>query len=103
MNKRLIYLISILFLLSIAGALLASCGSGSSSAPATSSPVVSVSQGQELMQARCSGCHSTNRITSAKKTVDEWGATVDRMINKGAQLNAEEQQILIDYLAENYK
>jgi hypothetical protein len=55
------------------------------------------------MQARCSGCHSTNKITSAKKTVDEWGATLDRMVIKGAQLNAEEQQILIDYLAENYK
>jgi hypothetical protein len=42
-------------------------------------------------------------VTSAHKTIAEWTTTVDRMVGKGAQLNTQETQILIDYLAVNYK
>ena len=55
------------------------------------------------MQDRCSVCHSVGRVTSAHKTLDQWTTTVDRMITHGAQLNATEQQTLIDYLVANYK
>lgn len=55
------------------------------------------------MDERCTVCHSAGRITSAQKTADAWTTTVDRMISKGAQLNADEKQVLIDYLATNYK
>jgi hypothetical protein len=55
------------------------------------------------MQNRCSVCHSTDRITSAHKTADEWKSTVTRMISHGAQLNATEEQTLLDYLAATYK
>jgi hypothetical protein len=55
------------------------------------------------MQSRCSVCHSTDRITSAHKSPADWKTTVDRMISHGAQLNATEEQTLINYLAANYK
>jgi len=101
MKKQIIPMISILLLLVLAGTLLASCGSGSPAPTATST--ASSSDGQTLMQTRCSVCHSVTRIISAHKTADEWKATVDRMINNGAQLSAQEEQTLVAYLAQNYK
>jgi mono/diheme cytochrome c family protein len=96
-NKRAISVISLVLLVLIVGVLLASCGSGST--PASSGG----SDGQSLMQERCSVCHSVNRVTSAHKTASEWKVTVDRMIARGAQLSTQEEQTLIDYLAANYK
>jgi len=101
MNKRSILLISILLLVLLVGVLLVSCGKSNATTPTVSSS--GSLDGQTLMQERCSVCHSTDRITSAHKTADQWTTTVQRMISHGAQLNAQEQQTLIDYLAANYK
>ena len=98
MKKHTISVISALLLVLIVGTLLSSCGSGNST-PASSGGT----DGQSLMQDRCSVCHSVGRVTSAHKTLDQWTTTVDRMITHGAQLNATEQQTLIDYLVANYK
>jgi cytochrome c-type biogenesis protein CcmH/NrfF len=103
MSKQMISIISIMLLFVLAGTLLSSCGTSSSHATATTSSGSSASNGQTLMQQRCSVCHSTDRITSAHKTADQWKTTVDRMINNGAQLSPQEEQTLIDYLAQNYK
>jgi mono/diheme cytochrome c family protein len=100
MNRRMVSLICIILLVVLSGALLASCGSSSSP---TTTAGGSSSEGQALMQARCSVCHSLNRITSAHKTADQWKTTVDQMISNGAQLSAQEEQTLVDYLAQNYK
>jgi hypothetical protein len=100
MNKRIIPLVSILLLIVLAATLLSSCGSSSSPAPSATG---GSSAGQTLMETRCSACHSVGRITSAHKTADQWKTTVDRMINNGAKLNSQEEQTLIDYLAQNYK
>ena len=95
MNKRIISITCILLLLVWASVLLAACGSAS--------PASTPSAGQTLMEQRCTGCHSLNRVTSAHHTADEWKTTVDRMVNNGAQLSSTEEQTLIDYLAQNYK
>lgn len=59
--------------------------------------------GADLMESRCTVCHSLSRVTIASKTVEEWQSTVSRMITKGAVLSAEEENTLVQYLAENYK
>jgi mono/diheme cytochrome c family protein len=100
MNKPTISIFSILFTVILAGVLLAACGSSSSSS--ASSGGGSASDGQVLMQQRCSVCHGVNRVTSSQKTADQWKVTVDRMINKGAQLAPQEEQTLVTYLAETY-
>jgi mono/diheme cytochrome c family protein len=100
MNKRIIPIFCFLILVILVGTLLASCGSASTP---TSVPTQSSSNGQALMQDRCSACHSSTRITSAHKTADQWKTTVDRMINKGAKLTAQEEQTLVSYLAQTYK
>lgn len=103
MNNRIIPLIGILLLIVLAGTILSACGSSRTSV-STSSPTVNSSlNGQTIMQQHCSKCHSLNRITSAHHTAAEWQNTVNRMVNKGAQLNQQEEQALIDYLAQNYK
>jgi len=106
MKNRMISIFIILLLSILAGTLLASCGSGNSPAPTAtigSTSSGSGSDGQALMQARCSVCHSTDRITSSHKTAEQWKSTVDRMINNGAQLTSQEEQTLVDYLSQTYK
>jgi cytochrome c5 len=58
--------------------------------------------GAALLEERCTVCHGLDRTTSAQKTREEWEQTVVRMVGKGAELNEEEQEILIAYLAETY-
>lgn len=58
--------------------------------------------GASLVAERCSTCHSLSRIQQASKTEAEWQETVARMVRKGAKLNAEEQTVVIKYLAETY-
>ncbi len=61
-------------------------------------PGFSAPDGKAIMEDRCGGCHGLDRITSKTKDRDAWQATVNRMIGKGAALNAEEKAALIDYL-----
>jgi cytochrome c2 len=100
MNKQNISLISIIFFTLILGTLLVSCGTNTVT-PNTSGG--SSLDGQTLMQQRCSVCHPLDRVTLARKTIDQWTQTVQRMIAHGAQLNNQEEQTLIAYLAASYK
>ena len=58
--------------------------------------------GQSLLQERCTGCHDLGRVERSEKTEEEWKATVEHMVGKGAQLDEAEQELLIKYLAETY-
>ena len=58
--------------------------------------------GQVLMQERCAKCHDLERVTGAKKTLEQWETTVTRMVTIGADLNPEEQEAVNRYLAEAY-
>jgi hypothetical protein len=57
---------------------------------------------EELMQERCTKCHTLAPIEVAQKTRQEWASTVYRMINLGARLNDREAQEVIDYLSSVY-
>jgi major membrane immunogen (membrane-anchored lipoprotein) len=61
-----------------------------------------VPDGETLLQNRCDECHDLQRVTDSQKTEAEWEETVERMIQQGAELNEEEKEVLVDYLAENY-
>ena len=58
--------------------------------------------GEALLEARCSTCHSADRARQVTKTRDEWDQSVSRMIDKGAQLTEAEKAVLVDYLTETY-
>ena len=58
--------------------------------------------GEALLEARCSTCHSADRARQVTKTRDGWDQSVSRMIDKGAQLSEAEKTLLVDYLTETY-
>jgi cytochrome c2 len=66
----------------------------------TGSP--STIDGAALLSQRCTVCHTLERVESKHKTQDEWKQTVDRMVGKGAVLNSEEENALVEYLTKTY-
>ncbi|MEZ0494957.1 hypothetical protein [Sphingomonas sp. IW22] len=57
--------------------------------------------GLDLINERCGFCHSTAQVTSVRKTPGAWAATVQSMIDRGAELEPDEQKIMVEYLAAN--
>ena len=58
--------------------------------------------GLALMNDRCTECHTLDRIRGATMTRESWAETVDEMVERGAELDEGEQEVLVDYLAEAY-
>ena len=109
----------VLFILVVVSLLATQCGGAPpateapavTEAPATEAPtatevppteVPAILDGQSLLQERCTVCHGLGGVERSKKTEEEWKATVERMVGKGAQLDEAEQELLIQYLAETY-
>ena len=72
--------------------------------PAALAPTVvpAVMDGKQLLEQRCVECHDLQRTESAKKSAEGWGKTIQRMMDKGAILTAEEKATLVEYLAKTY-
>lgn len=58
--------------------------------------------GEVLLRERCAVCHGLDQVERAQKSREEWEQNVARMVSKGAELDENEQAILIEYLAETY-
>lgn len=71
----------------------------SEGATSSGSGAGAVTDGASLVAERCTVCHDMQRIDRVEQSRAEWEATVDSMIAKGTQLNDEERQAVIDYLA----
>ncbi len=103
MQKKIRFIMLLTLILVIG----ASSACGGSPAEPTKAPqgeeaASSEANGETLLEERCSTCHGLDRTEQAEKTQEEWEQTVTRMVNKGAELNTDEQAILVEYLAENY-
>lgn len=122
MQMRTMMKIWIVAMLFVATMLFVACGGGSSSpapaatvaaptnAPAPTAVPATVAPSDApaidaaaLLQERCTACHGLNKVTAARYTQEQWQQNVTRMVQKGASLTAEEQAILVAYLAETYK
>jgi mono/diheme cytochrome c family protein len=55
-----------------------------------------------LINERCSACHTADQVLSARKTPEDWASTVQSMVDRGADLNADEQTALVAYLRTNF-
>ncbi len=62
---------------------------------AAPTPTVDV---EALILEKLDGNHSADRVFNAQKTREEWNVTLDRMIGYGAQINAVEKELIINYL-----
>lgn len=59
--------------------------------------------GAALLEKRCSVCHPAAKPKGAKKSKEQWEATVTKMMGKGAKLTADEKKALVDHLSKTYK
>lgn len=55
--------------------------------------------GQALVEARCTVCHSLDRVNDARLDRSGWDATVGRMIRNGAKITDQEKSAIVDYLS----
>ena len=58
-----------------------------------------MSDGEQLVQERCTVCHDLTRVEEADYDQAGWEASVDRMIQNGANLTPEERDVVVEYLA----
>lgn len=59
-------------------------------------------QGLSFINARCTICHSSERITQQQLDRSMWTNVVDKMIKLGAPVRPEERKFLLDYLSTYY-
>lgn len=71
---------------------------GASAKPATLPP----GKGKAIVQRTCISCHALKVVTAKRASKEQWSALVDQMISRGADLNDDEVEIIVDYLARNF-
>jgi len=79
------------------------CTSSQKPAPTSPAPTAPTQpDGVSLLKARCTRCHTLDRVQQTPRTANEWQTVVSRMRSKGAQLNDTEAEALVQYLAQTY-
>ncbi|MBN1812889.1 MAG: hypothetical protein JXA14_13720 [Anaerolineae bacterium] len=100
MNKSLLKALIAVSLVVLLSTLLTACGGDQQQDEGQGAP--EALDGKTLVEERCTECHGLDRTTEASKTGEEWKTTVERMVDKGADLNTEEQAAVVEYLTETY-
>jgi cytochrome c5 len=60
------------------------------------------SEGQQLVEKRCQGCHNLRRVDTAAKDADGWRETIQVMIQDGAEVEDAEIPVLVQYLTREH-
>ncbi len=58
--------------------------------------------GLSLISDRCTGCHGIDQIFLQHKSPEDWRVTVQTMIDRGTDVTEAEQEVITQYLIENY-
>jgi hypothetical protein len=58
--------------------------------------------GLSLISDRCTGCHGIDQIFLQHKSPEDWKVTVQTMIDRGTDVTEAEQDVITQYLIENY-
>ena len=69
---------------------------------ASAVPVPPPGPGLAIINDKCGACHSTTSVFGQRRTAGDWAATVQLMVDRGADLSPDEANIVIGYLAENF-
>jgi competence ComEA-like helix-hairpin-helix protein len=59
-------------------------------------------EGQAIVQQKCASCHALKVVTGKRASREQWSPIVDRMITRGADVDDDEIDTLLDYLAKNF-
>jgi hypothetical protein len=70
--------------------------SGQGSLPAATDPAAVAAK--DLVETKCTLCHTLDRIKDAQHSAAEWQSTVDRMRQHGAVIADDEAKQIVDYL-----
>ena len=58
--------------------------------------------GKQIVQQQCAGCHAVRVVTAKRASKQQWSALVDQMITRGANLEDEDIDTVVDYLSRNF-
>lgn len=78
---------------SLAAAVLFSAATSSAQRP---------SEGQQLVEKRCQGCHTMRRVDTSAKDADGWRETIQVMIQDGAEIEESEIPVMVQFLAREH-
>jgi cytochrome c5 len=72
--------------------------------PAAAKVVVELpdGDGKAIATENCQACHKLTNLTKAHKDLDDWKDTVQTMIDRGANVPADQMDTLVQYLAKNF-
>jgi cytochrome c5 len=74
----------------------------SAPAPANAVVVLPDGDGKAIATENCQACHKLTNLTKAHKNLDDWKETVQTMIDRGANVPADQVDTLVQYLAKNF-
>lgn len=58
--------------------------------------------GKDVTVKACGTCHETRRAASVRLTREGWAAVIDGMMKRGAQVNAENFPVILEYLSTHF-
>lgn len=79
--------------------LLAGCASSAGSGSGGSGQPGASTDPAALIRARCTRCHTIDRIRDARHDAAAWNQTLDRMRGRGADLSDSEAAVVVEFLA----
>ena len=59
-------------------------------------------KGKEIVLQACGGCHALKVVTSKRASKEQWSALVNQMITRGANVDDDDVETVVDYLASNF-
>jgi mono/diheme cytochrome c family protein len=73
-----------------------------SSSSANAPVVLPDGDGKAIATENCQACHKLTNLTKAHKSLDDWKDTVQTMIDRGANVQPDQVDTLVQYLAKNF-
>jgi competence ComEA-like helix-hairpin-helix protein len=59
-------------------------------------------KGKDIVQQHCVGCHELKVVTSKRATKQQWASLVDQMVSRGAEVDDDDIESVVEYLAANF-
>jgi competence ComEA-like helix-hairpin-helix protein len=59
-------------------------------------------KGKDIVQQHCVGCHALKVVTSKRATKQQWSSLVDQMVSRGAEVDDDDIESVVEYLATNF-
>jgi cytochrome c5 len=75
---------------------------GAAASPAKTVVELPDGDGKAIATENCQACHKLTNLTKAHKDLDDWKETVQTMIDRGANVPADQVDTLVQYLAKNF-